>query len=46
MDSVFHVLKHNEELKAVPKTQPQNRLKVIMQQLYLYINQTVGQGLL
>jgi len=46
MDCVFYVLNHNEELKAVPKAQPQNRLKIIMQQLYFYINQTIGQGLL
>jgi dynein heavy chain 1 len=46
MDCVFHVLKHNEELKAVPKSQPQDRLKVIMKQLYIYVNQTIGQGLL
>jgi dynein heavy chain 1 len=30
MDCVFYVLNHNEELKAIPKTQPQNRLKIIM----------------
>ena len=46
MDCMFEVLKNNEELKSVPKSQPQNRLKVIMKQLYLYINQTIGQGLL
>lgn len=42
MDCVFFVLNHNEELKAVPKTQPQNRLQVIIKQLFVYINQTIG----
>jgi dynein heavy chain 1 len=43
MDMVFYVLKENEVLKK--EKDPKIRLKIIITQLYLYINQTVGQGL-
>lgn len=40
MDMVFYVLKENTILKE--EKDPQKRLKIVEQQLYLYINQTVG----
>lgn len=46
MDLVFDVLKKNEILKEVPKTEHQKRLKIITQQLFLSVNQTICQGLL
>lgn len=46
MDIVFSVLETNPELQAIQKTEPQKRLKVITQQLFLQFNQTINQGLL
>jgi len=46
MACVFHVLNKDEVLKQIPKTDHQKRLKVITTQLFNYLNQTVGQGLL
>ena len=46
MDQVYFVLNQNEQIKAIPKSEPGLRLKMIMKQLFTSINQTVGQGLL
>ena len=46
MDVVFNVLKLNEEVKAIPKSDPQRRLSMIVKQLFLKINTEIGHGLL
>lgn len=46
MDIVYAVLKTNSTIQAIPLTDPQKRLRVITQQLFLQFNQTVCQGLL
>ena len=46
MDVVFDVLNENEEVKKIPKTEPQRRLQVIIKQLFLRVNSTIGYGLL
>lgn len=42
MDQVYFVLNQNEQLKAIPKSEPGLRLKMITKQLFTSINQTVG----
>lgn len=45
MDLVFRVLKEDEVLNKIPKDAYDQRLKCITQQLFVTVNQTIGQGL-
>jgi len=46
MEIIFTVLNTNQTLAAIPKTQPENRLQVMVKEIFTYIYEKISQSLL